>query len=192
MKRVVWKHFALWKLDEEEKWLNKMGEEGYNLVDVKWMRYIFERGQAGKYQYATEYLEKSSYGRSGQEYIEFLADAGIELVKERRGRAYFCREKRPGKFQIYTDPSSKIKHFNRMISVMVLWVLFFGYYLFERVLALVGYDVFKPPSREIYRLELFLGILLTAIILNLFRGIFKLQNKKKDLRAQRKGKDDET
>lgn len=25
MKRVVWKHFALWKLDEEEKWLNKMG-----------------------------------------------------------------------------------------------------------------------------------------------------------------------
>lgn len=154
------------------------------------MRYIFERGQAGKYQYPTEYLEKSSYGRSGQEYIEFLADAGIELVKERRGRAYFCREKRPGKFEIYTDSSSKIKHFNRMISVMVLWILFFGYHLFGRVLTLVGYDIFKTSNREIYRLELFLGILLTAITLNLFRGIFKLQKRKKDLRTQRKTKYD--
>src|SRR5699024_5022388 len=116
-----WKFFMLYT--SEEKWLNDMSEKGLHLVEYKFGRYFFEKGEPGKYEYRLELLDVSPTSQEGKEYIEFMNDVGAECVDTFQYWAYFRKEATDEPFEIYTDAPSKIKHLNRVMSFLIVIAL---------------------------------------------------------------------
>lgn len=104
----------------EEKWLNEMAEKGLHLVKYSFLKYQFERGEPGKYEYRLELLKEAPTTESSQEYIAFLKEAGIECVDTFSNWAYFRKEATNEPFEIYTDVDSKIQHLNRIMLIFAI------------------------------------------------------------------------
>lgn len=98
-----------------------MCAKGYALVDYSWCRYVFEDCEEGEYIYRLELLKKPAKHIESQKYIEFLEDTGIEHVASYMRWIYCRRKSTEGKFDLFTDLDSKIKHF-KMVSAF-WWVL---------------------------------------------------------------------
>ena len=60
MKRVMHRLFWAWDFDREEDWLNAWAARGLALVDVCGIRYVFEEGAPGEYEYRLELLEHTA------------------------------------------------------------------------------------------------------------------------------------
>ncbi|MFJ7972050.1 DUF2812 domain-containing protein [Psychrobacillus sp. NPDC096389] len=104
--------------EKEEQWINDMVQEGWHLKKFMFFRFTFEKGEQGSYIYRNEFLG----GRTVEEennYIEFLKESDIEVVYKFGGWAYFRRKASKGPFEIYTDTSSKVSYFNRILSVFI-------------------------------------------------------------------------
>lgn len=101
----------------EEKWLNQMAEKGYHLVKYNFLRYHFEEGEPGAYEYRLELLPESPKSESSQEYLDFMEGAGVECVDTFSNWVYFRKKATGEPFEIYTDAASKIKHLNRIILI---------------------------------------------------------------------------
>lgn len=78
--KTVRKLFWAWDFDREEDWLNDMAAQGWGLVDVGFCRYTFEACRPGEYGYRLELLENSLKDPKSQEYLDFLAEAGVDRV----------------------------------------------------------------------------------------------------------------
>ncbi len=65
-------------LQKQEKWLNKMAEQGYRLIGVDKMLYEFEKCNPGCVEYRVEYIGSKSQNDS-QEYFQFLEDMGYKV-----------------------------------------------------------------------------------------------------------------
>ncbi len=59
----------------QEKWLNKMADQGYRLVRTEKLLYEFEESGSEKYQYRVEYRGNKSQA-SAEDYRNFLEDMG--------------------------------------------------------------------------------------------------------------------
>lgn len=66
-------------LSLQEKWLNKMAQEGYRLIKTGKISYQFEECQPGEYQYAVEFVGHKSF-KSEKEYKEFLEELGYRVL----------------------------------------------------------------------------------------------------------------
>lgn len=104
----------------EENWLNKMAAKGYHLVKYTFLRYHFEKGKPGAYEYRLELLENSPDSEESQEYLDFMEDAGIDCVDTHQNWVYFRKKATDEPFEIYTDSPSKQRHLNRIISSLAL------------------------------------------------------------------------
>lgn len=62
----------------QEKWLNKMAEEGWRLVRTGKLLYEFEKCQPGQYQYRVDFVANKSQ-RNAQDYARFLEDCGYRV-----------------------------------------------------------------------------------------------------------------
>lgn len=100
----------------EENWLNKMAAKGFHLVKYTFLRYHFEQGEPGKYEYRLELLKNSPTSEESQEYLDFMEGAGLKCVDTFQNWVYFRKEATDEPFEIYTDYPSKQKHLNRIIS----------------------------------------------------------------------------
>lgn len=119
MKKRVFKLFWAWQDNEENKWLEKMAEEGWELLKYNLMVYTFEKTEPKKYIYRTDF--KSNQKRDLQEYLTLFKDAGWEHVTEYAGWHYFRTE--PGKakiLDIYSDKGSKIEMFKRLLFFLLM------------------------------------------------------------------------
>lgn len=65
-------------LQKQEKWLNKMAEQGYRLISVDKMLYEFEECNPGHVEYRVEYVGSKAKNDS-QEYFQFLEDMGYKV-----------------------------------------------------------------------------------------------------------------
>lgn len=109
---------------KEEKWINEMASTGLHLTDYKFGRYYFEEGEPGKYDYCMEYLEAHPTSLPGKDYIEFLAEGGIDLVAYSSHWAYFRKEATDEPFEIYSDAASKKNHLKRVTTtLMIVWAM---------------------------------------------------------------------
>lgn len=62
----------------QERWLNKMAEEGYRLIRIGKLLYEFAECKPGQYQYCVEYIGQKS-NESAADYAGFLEDCGYRV-----------------------------------------------------------------------------------------------------------------
>ena len=75
-KLVKYRVYVFWDYDKEEEWLGRMAEQGYELEDACFCRYIFRKGKPGAWRYKMEFLEHHPLHRKG---------AGISRFPRRDG-----------------------------------------------------------------------------------------------------------
>jgi len=122
MKKRVFKLLWAWQDDQENKWLEKMSEEGWMLTKYNICMYTFEKSEPKKYIYRTDF--KSNNNDDLQEYLTLFADAGWEHVTQYMGWHYFKSEAANVKKQeIYSDTDSKIEMFRRLLFAILLPLL---------------------------------------------------------------------
>lgn len=100
--------------EKEERWVNDMVQQGWHLKKFRPFRYTFRKGQQGEYIYRNEMLENNK-----NDYLDFLQDSGVEVVCKFGGWAYFRKKALEGPFVLYTDSTSKINYYNRILSLFI-------------------------------------------------------------------------
>lgn len=91
-------------LTSQEKWLNKMAQQGYRLVRVGKMLYEFERCTPDQYQYAVEFVADKSK-KDSQGYKEFLEGCGYKVFYKNINLSYSIGKVR---FRPWAEGSGKI------------------------------------------------------------------------------------
>jgi len=102
--------------EREEPFLGEMSQSGWHLVKTNLFCYRFQKGEPMDYQYRMDFVSKQ-LGRT--EYMQFLQDAGWEIVDTRRddlGVWAYCRKLRSDDdtLELYTDTESKLELVRRI------------------------------------------------------------------------------
>lgn len=163
MKKRVIRFYS--NYEKEEIWLNNMAAQGWHCVDYVFGRYTFEKGKPGEYIYRLQLLEYHPTHAKSTGYLEFLKEAGVEVIAFHVRWVYLRKKTEDGPFELFSDKESRISHYKRIIFMLLpiaLMNLLFG-------LGLVGH--FKPMNS----LNLGAGVLLAIPIITHYRRILFLQ-----------------
>ena len=118
--KKVWNFFTIAQWEEEEKWLNDMARNGYNLVKINGLvRYVFEEGVAGEYIYKLDLPDNLEHGLDGKAYCDFLAECGIEVVCQQKQWLYLRKRAVDGPFVEADDIFAKLKMTNKAYSYAI-------------------------------------------------------------------------
>jgi hypothetical protein len=118
MRTTIYKWFFAWDMDKEEKWLNEMSAIGLQLVSVGYCKYIFEEGIPGEYCVRIELLNNLPGHPESKKYIGFIEETGAEYIGSVIRWVYFRRRSADGIFDLFSDIDSRIKHFNRLLTML--------------------------------------------------------------------------
>ena len=120
-KETCWKIrlFWPWQDDREEEWLEAISRDGWHLSKVGFSGvYFFHKGEPKHTVYRMDYQIPSKKDRGA--YLQLFRDAGWEHLGG-SGWEYFRKEASPDEEpEIFTDPESKIKKYERICNDMVL------------------------------------------------------------------------
>jgi len=113
------KWFWAWQDEKEEQWLEDMSEGGYHLVSPGFFgRYEFQKGQPQRVIYRLDYLAQN---QNQEDYKQLFADAGWEHIGKFGGWQYFRKPaENQGESEIFTDVSSKIEKYRRVLIILVI------------------------------------------------------------------------
>ena len=131
IKRRRW--FWPWQDAKEEAWLESMAQEGWHLAAVSLpCVYHFRKGEARRYAYRLDYMP--DYKAKLVEYKQLFQDAGWEYIGEMSNWRYWRKQVVEGETaEIFTDPESKIKKYQRLLSYMgfiLVLLVFLGRQMF--------------------------------------------------------------
>lgn len=163
MRKRVIKFYS--NFEKEEVWLNKMAAQGWHLIDYVFGRYTFEKGKPGKYIYRLQFLEHHPTHIESADYLEFLEEAGVEVIASHVRWVYLRKKAEDGPFEIFSDRESRIAHYKKINMVLLpiaIVNLLFG-------VGLIGH------ARPINFLNLAAGAALCIPIFNHYRRILALQ-----------------
>lgn len=118
--KKVWNFFTIAQWEEEEKWLNEMARNGYNLVGIKgFVRYVFEQGTPGEYIYKLDLPDNLEHGLDGKAYCDFLTECGIEVVCSQKQWLFLRKKAAYGPFDEAGDMFAKLKMTNKAYSYAI-------------------------------------------------------------------------
>lgn len=135
MKKKVYKIFFVWEYEKEEKWLNKMSSEGWQLVKGSSFKYLFEKGEPNEYEYKLELLEEEPDSPKSKNYIDFLKETNIENVGKCKNWIFLRKKTADGGFSSENKTLSHINHSlrveeiyrtSRNIFILLLSIAFIG------------------------------------------------------------------
>jgi len=117
MRKKVYRYFFGF-LETQQKWLNRMVDNGFRLVRTTKLMYEFEPCDKGEFQYCVEFVGEKSYVKA-KEYRQFLEDAGYRTFAKNINLNYSIGKVkwRPwgkGMGQISTSPGS----YNKEILIL--------------------------------------------------------------------------
>lgn len=115
----VWRYFTIADYEKEERWLNEMAREGWNLTAVGFCRYIFRRGKPGEYIYKLDVVERTASDEVKESYFNFLTDCGIRVVGEFKDWIYLQKKAADGPFDMKDDTYAKLRTVNKVYSFAV-------------------------------------------------------------------------
>ena len=127
------------RVEEMERYLNKMSHEGWQCCEIVRNELRFVRGEQDEYTYRVQYFYESRDGEK-DDYLRTLGETGAALVGE-YGEALILRKKTAdGAFELYSDLDSKIAALekrrsharNMMLGALVL-VLLRGEYAYKAI-----------------------------------------------------------
>ena len=78
MRKSVRKFFWLF-FTSQEQWLNRMSDEGWQLVGTTISEYEFEECEKGKYRYKVAYIANRSK-ENAEAYVKSLEDCGYRVL----------------------------------------------------------------------------------------------------------------
>lgn len=121
-----WRVFWLWQFEEEEKWLNEMSGQGWQLQHVGFCNYTFKKGEPGEYIYRLELLDNPKSFDDSVRYISFIEDTRAEQICNISRWVYFRKKTELGGFDLFSDIDSRIKHLNRILLIAgIAWMINF-------------------------------------------------------------------
>ena len=126
MKRVF-KIFWMWDYEKEEKWLNDMSHQGWQLQRYTPFVYHFQQGEPDAYQYCLEFMAPQGGSKGMEDYLQFLAESGIECVGRYFSWGYFRRENDGTPFELFSDTASRVAHLDRMLTLIAVILFLLGY-----------------------------------------------------------------
>ena len=95
------------RVEEMERYLNKMSHEGWQCCEIVRDELRFVRGEQDEYIYRVQYFYESRDGEK-KDYLRTLGETGAALVGE-YGEVLILRKKTAdGAFELYSDLDSKI------------------------------------------------------------------------------------
>ena len=118
MSQTIRKWFWAWEFDKEEAWLNDMAAQGKALVSARYATFEFEDSQPGEYAVRLEMLENLPDTPEGKAYIEFVESTGAEYVGRVMKWVYFRKKTADGPFELHGDNATRIKHLNGIIRLL--------------------------------------------------------------------------
>lgn len=110
--------------DAETKWLNKLSDEGYQLVNFKAGMYEFEQRDAGMYYYMVDLIDRAIFNM--ETYRAPLEAVGIEVICQFGNYAYIRKLKKNGPFLITKEVDDQIAQYNR-IGLVFIAMMFVEY-----------------------------------------------------------------
>jgi hypothetical protein len=113
------KHRLYWNYEREEAWLNRMAAEGKALVRHTWATYTFEDCEKGEYIYRIERLDLANVKRAVRQYIDFMAENGVEHIATCAGWGYFRKKAAAGPFDLFSDLDSRLRHYERIRGLYI-------------------------------------------------------------------------
>ena len=118
------------RVEEMERYLNKMSHEGWQCCEIVRDELRFVRGEQDEYIYRVQYFYESRDGEK-DDYLRTLGETGAALVGE-YGEVLILRKKTAdGAFELYSDLDSKItalekrrSHYrNGMLGALVMLLM---------------------------------------------------------------------
>lgn len=100
--------------DEEEIWLNEMVAQGYAMKKFFLGFYRFVPCEKGAYIYQIDLFTENKRNMTHQEYVNLIEETGAEYICRWGWWRIFRRKTELGKFELYTDASSKLEQFQRI------------------------------------------------------------------------------
>jgi len=112
------KVFFIWDWEAEEIWINRMANQGWNLIKVGFCRYEFEKGEPNQWQYRLQALGQHASAEESQKYMAFMESMDIEIIGTFLYWVYFRQRTENGPFEIFSDTVSKVRHMKRIMTVI--------------------------------------------------------------------------
>ncbi len=153
------KLFFSWQDEKQEAWLGEMSRQGLHLRELgSFGSFLFVEGSGKEITYRLDY----NRGKAPEDYLQLIRDSGWEYLGTRGGWHYWRKEYKEGVApEIYTDPASKIKKYQRLLA---------GYITSAPALYIIGLAVFKkfpglhPSWFVVLYITLFMSWILFAAI----------------------------
>ena len=114
MNRTVFKIFTAGQHPQEEAWLDRMSQDGWQLEKVGFLYYRFRKGTPGQHSYRLEFLENLPGTPQSMEYVRFLEETGIEYVDSFFRWIYLRHPADRGPFELHSSLSGRIAHYRRI------------------------------------------------------------------------------
>ena len=172
MRQTIRKWFWAWEFDQEEAWLNDMATQGKALVSARYAPFEFEDSQPGEYAVRLEMLENLPDTPEGKAYIEFVESTGAEYVGKVMKWVYFRKKTADGPFELHGDNATRIKHLQGIIRLLLpLTAVNEGCCVYNLGIGIAWSSV----------VNIICACVSAALSVLLFRGIYKLKEKKNQL-----------
>ncbi|OFI48687.1 hypothetical protein BG261_07275 [Floricoccus tropicus] len=173
MEKKVKKFFLFWQFDEEEKWLNDMSAQGWQLTEIKRIKYTFKSCQPNTYIYKLDYLDNSK--EKNQEYLNSIQSFGIEKVYQTYNLLYLSMENENSSdqvFELFSDKQYRINFLNKLLKSSTMTISCF---ILNLLLVSSNTELMLAP---------YISTALIILIIIWLSGLSKINKKKNVLEKQ--------
>ena len=159
------KKFKFYLNDEaEERWVNEMSRQGWQLTKFSPFVYTFER-EGTVYTYRNEMITQQ---KNRFEYFAFLEETGVEIVHANPFWAYYRKAGTEENFELFTDTVSTRTYLQKKLQTYWITLLF----LLISMLSLflipnIGQEMTHPVTASVTIGFAFLEVLLIVAILSI-------------------------
>ena len=165
--------------DAETQWLNHMSAQGWAMKRFFAGFYSFEKSGKGEYTYQVDFGDRMF--KVSDAYREFMQDTGIEIVQTWGYWVILRRKASDGKFELYTDVDSSIRHYTKIRR------MFEAVTIIELICMLVELYIGLVTGVEA---GLACALILAAILITCVNQVRKLNNTIEQLQARMEGTED--
>ena len=145
--------------DAETEWMNDMAAKGYAMTGFCLGFYFFDPCEPGKYEYQVDLSE--GFFKVSQDYREFMADAGVEIVCLWGPWVILRKKSGEGAFELYTDVESTIEHYEKIRRLFKIVAILEALCLIMQIPAMVSGG---SPARAAVVAMLVLGAIFLAFM----------------------------
>ena len=160
--------------DQEKEWLDRMSDQGQQMVSFKMGMFEFEAGEPGAYYYYVDLIDRANFDL--EEYTRTLNKVGIEVLSQFGNYVYIRKPRANGPFKVSKPVFDQIAQYNR-IGLMLMLMMFVE--LLAGLVELIGGILTHRPLPFIIGAVLVaLGIYFLTIVIRIGKKVQKLEGKR--------------